>query len=119
MSEHPNLSLLRAILDVGEQIVQALNQRAFEQLSMLAQERSRLLEQLQQHPLPEAFDPELEVLRVALSAQHRRLNELLTETERQLARALLEVEQYKRARHHYQAKTSAMPQPVLRENLLG
>ncbi len=116
MPEHPALSLLREILDVGDKIAQALSRQNFEYLPELTQQRSLLLAQLQQHPLPESFDPEWEVLRVALNAQHRRLNELLAETERQLAQALLEVEHYKRARHQYQ-ETS--PRQVLREDLRG
>ncbi len=118
MSERDTLSLLREILDLGEAVEQALVNQQFEKLHELVTRRGTLIEQLREHELPESFDPEWEVLRVALTAQHRRLQELLTQTEQRLTRSLVELERYKQARQHYQEET-APRRGVLRAGLQG
>lgn len=105
MSEHNTLALLQAILDLGEAIEQALDTQQFEQLHELITQRGMLIEQLRQQEPPDSFDPEWEVLRVAFTAQHRRLQTLLAQTEQRLTRSLVELEQYKQARHSYQDET--------------
>lgn len=118
MSEHDTLSLLREILDLGETIEQALVNQQFGQLHELVRQRGTLIEQLRQHEPPDRFDPEWEVLRVALTAQHRRLRALLAETEQKLTHALVEVEQYKQAQRQYQGDAVA-PRGILRAGLQG
>ncbi len=118
MSEHDMLALLREILDLGEAIEQALVNQEFAKLQELVAQRGMLVEQLRDHEPPNGFDPEWEVLRVALTAQHRRLQELLSQTEQHLTRSLMELEQYKQACQHYQEETSPK-RSVLRAGLRG
>ncbi|SHL01987.1 hypothetical protein [Rhodothermus profundi] len=118
MSAPDTLSLLREILDLGEAIERTLINQAFEQLHELVKQRGTLIDQLRQHEPPSDFDPEWEVLRVALTAQHRRLQELMAETERQLTRSLVALEQYKQARQSYQDETPPR-RSVLRAGLQG
>jgi len=118
MSEHDTLALLREILDLGEAVEQALVNQEFEKLQDLVSRRGMLVEQLRDHEPPNGFDPEWEVLRVALTAQHRRLQELLSQTEQRLTRSLVELEQYKQARQHYQEETTPK-RSVLHAGLQG
>ncbi len=118
MSAHETLSLLRKLLELGETIEQALVNQQFEQLHELVRQRGALIEQLRAHEPPDRFDPEWEVLRVALTAQHRRLRTLLAEAEQRLTHALVELEQYKQARRQYQDETAAK-RSLLRTGLQG
>jgi len=118
MSEHDTLAVLREILDLGEAVEQALINHEFEKLQELIARRGTLVEQLRDHEPPNGFDPEWEVLRVALTAQHRRLRALLAETEQKLTHALVEVEQYKQAQRQYQGDAVA-PRGILRAGLQG
>ncbi len=118
MSGHDTLALLREILELGEAVEQVLISQEFEKLHELVARRSTLVEKLRNHEPPNGFDPEWEVLRVALTAQHRRLQELLNQTEQRLTRSLLELEQYKQARQHYQEETTPK-RSVLRVGLQG